>query len=291
MPPSVSDDLLLAHRMADAADLISAAHFRSAELEVERKSDGSPVTEVDRAVEAAMLALVRAERPGDGVLGEEAGTITGDNDRRWIFDGIDGTHNYAAGRAGWGTMLALEIAGRVELGVVTSPCDGIRYWAERGGGAWSAPLRHDGRRADGEALPGPANRLACSAAASLDGAKVIVSPPTGFLAGWRSDVAARFDPDQHPRKRSFAMDVCLAAAGEYDAIVLLAGDVWDFAANVPIAEEAGAVFVNAWGDQRLDTWSAIIGPAALATPLLDAISAARPGTPDQPVRLKPIPRD
>jgi len=63
------DDIVFVHRLADAADAISGAHFRSEALRTTTKVDGTPVSEVDRSVEEAMLALVRASSD-DAVLGE-----------------------------------------------------------------------------------------------------------------------------------------------------------------------------------------------------------------------------
>ena len=79
---------------------------------VETKPDLTPVTEADRAVEAELRARLARERPGDGVLGEEAGeTAAGDHDatRRWVIDPIDGTKGYARGIPVWATLIALEV--------------------------------------------------------------------------------------------------------------------------------------------------------------------------------------
>jgi fructose-1,6-bisphosphatase/inositol monophosphatase family enzyme len=122
----VDDDVAFLHRLADAADSVSRQHFRSEALRTTTKVDGTPVSEVDRAVEEAMLALVRA-RGTDAVLGEEVGKQPGSSNRQWILDGIDGTHNYADGRPGWGTIIALDVDGNVELGMVSAP-----IWGGRG---------------------------------------------------------------------------------------------------------------------------------------------------------------
>src|SRR4029077_3291627 len=141
--PVHDDEVALLHRLADAADAVSRQHFRSEDLRTTTKDDGTPVSEGDRAVEEAMLAIVRAAGT-DAVLGEEVGSQPGSSNRRWIFDGIDGTHNYADGRPGWGTIIALEIDGTVELGMVSAPVWGRRWWAMRADGAWSAPYAADG---------------------------------------------------------------------------------------------------------------------------------------------------
>ncbi len=139
-------ELDLAFRLADAADSTALRSFRSEEVLTTHKVDGTPVSQIDFDVEEAMLAIVRAEHPDDAVIGEEIGSYAGASGRRWIFDGIDGTHNYALGRPGWGTAIALEVGGEVVVGLVSCPRYGRRCWATRGGGAWQAPFRRGWRR-------------------------------------------------------------------------------------------------------------------------------------------------
>ena len=110
-------DLGIAFRLADAADAVSLGQFRSEELRRTHKVDGTPVSQIDFDVEEAMFTAARAAHPADHVLGEEIGARSGTSDRRWIFDGIDGTHNYALGRPGWATAIALESDGEVVVGV------------------------------------------------------------------------------------------------------------------------------------------------------------------------------
>jgi histidinol-phosphatase len=271
----MTPDLVLAHLLADAADAISMRHFRAVGLEIETKGDGTLVTEADRAVEAAMQQLVRQQRPGDAFLGEEIGP-SGDSSRRWIFDGIDGTHNYAAGREGWGTMIALEVDGEVEVGVISSPIINRRWWAARGHGAWT-----------GTDLDGPADRLQCTTPATLQEATVLATPPEGFLVGWRSEAAGRVARGNIARHRSFALDLAAMAAGDHDATVMFLGGPWDLAAAVAIIEEAGGLFCSVWGDRRLDTATAVFAPPALAPQLLARITDLIPDAVDTPTRAAP----
>lgn len=124
------DDLALALSLADDADAISLARFRALDLHVETKPDLTPVSEADRAVEAALRNRLALERPGDAVLGEEEG---GGDRSGWILDPIDGTRNYTRGIPVWATLIAY--ADRVA--VVSAPALGRRWWAERGAGAFA----------------------------------------------------------------------------------------------------------------------------------------------------------
>ena len=115
------------------------------DLRVETKPDLTPVTETDRAIEKALRERIAAERPGDSVLGEEEGS-SGEGGRRWILDPIDGTRNYSRGIPVFATLIALEVEGEVELGLVSAPALGRRWWAERGKGAYRSdgPIRVSG---------------------------------------------------------------------------------------------------------------------------------------------------
>ena len=88
------DELQLALQLADLADEISMARFRSGDLQIETKPDTTPVTEADRAAEHAIRDRLAQARPGHGVLGEECGA-EGSADVRWILDPIDGTSGVA----------------------------------------------------------------------------------------------------------------------------------------------------------------------------------------------------
>ena len=279
---ATSDDLSFLHRLADAADALSRLHFRSEELRKTTKVDGTPVTEVDRAVEQAMLDLVRAER-GDSVLGEEVGPQPGASPdpsaRRWIFDGIDGTHNYNDGRPGWGTIIALEADGEIVLGMVSAPLWGRRWWAARGGGAWSAPYAVDG--SFGAATAAAAVPLRVASVTSLDEASVIVIPWRGALLGWRNDVPNHFTQATTPRSQCFALDAVMVAEGALDACVIVLGGVWDFAATSLIVREAGGVFRDAWGGERFDTSTGVYTNAALVDRVLERLAAIRPPAPDR----------
>jgi fructose-1,6-bisphosphatase/inositol monophosphatase family enzyme len=272
-----SDDLDFAQALADAADRVSMAQFRSEELRTTTKGDGTPVSQIDFDVEQAMLDVVRAERPTDAFVGEEVGPHAGTSGRRWIVDGIDGTHRYAAGRAGWGTIIAYEVDGEIAVGMVSSPHFGRRWWAVRGEGAWSAPYR-----ADGAFDRATATSLRCASADVLAQASVIVIPYEGAMVGWRDEVTKRFTPPATPRSQCFAIDAAMVASGELDVAILTFGGLWDFAATSLIVAEAGGVFRDAWGGQRFDTATAVFTNDTLVDQVLAALAELRPDAPDAP---------
>ena len=117
---ATADDLKLAHRLADAAGEAIRPLFRG-EWSHERKADRSPVTEADKAAEAAIRAILEAERPDDGILGEEYGLSNEGAGRRWVLDPIDGTLSFMAGRPIFGTLIALVQDGWPVLGIIDQP--------------------------------------------------------------------------------------------------------------------------------------------------------------------------
>src|SRR5512144_217138 len=86
--------LELLHEICDSADGIAMRHFRRADLHVDDKHDGSPVSEADRAIEAMARELVAKRVPGLGVFGEEEGETRTGSGLRLIIDPIDGTRNF-----------------------------------------------------------------------------------------------------------------------------------------------------------------------------------------------------
>ncbi|HET9690118.1 MAG TPA: inositol monophosphatase family protein [Acidimicrobiales bacterium] len=234
-------DLALALRLAVDADLRTTAAFRSADLVVETKPDLTPVTEADRAVEAALRRVLEVERPGDAVVGEEHGT-TGTGTRRWIIDPIDGTKNFVRGIPVWATLIALEVDGRVQVGVVSAPALHRRWWAASGHGAFAAPLEGG---APGEATP-------CRVSAVADLADAQVS--AGSLGGWDEAAGARLDgylalvrACWRDRSLGDFWSHALVAEGACDIGIDPVASLWDMAAVQILVEEAGGRFTDLAG--------------------------------------------
>ena len=132
----LTDDLRLAHLLADDADSITMNRFKALDLYVTSKPDLTPVTDADTAVEEALRRTLSRARPRDAVQGEEL-AVTGWGPRRWVIDPIDGTKNFIRGVPVWATLIALMINDEVVVGVVSAPALGRRWWASAGGGAYA----------------------------------------------------------------------------------------------------------------------------------------------------------
>ena len=138
---SVDRELEAALDAARAAGALALRYF-TGRFEVSVKADRTLVTQADREAEQAIVARLGAAFPDVGFLGEEFGA-QGPQERRWIVDPIDGTKNFVRGLPYWATLIALEEAGEVTLGVVHAPATGDLLWARRGQGAFvnGTPLR------------------------------------------------------------------------------------------------------------------------------------------------------
>ncbi|MFN4025749.1 MAG: inositol monophosphatase family protein [Hyphomonas sp.] len=133
----IDADIALARRLADAAWGAIRPHFRNLSAidgKAGDKLDFDPVTEADRAAERAMREIVAAERPHEGVTGEEFPETSSASGWRWYFDPIDGTRAFVAGLPVWTTLIALaDPEGVPVLGIIDQPVLGERYIGAPGG--------------------------------------------------------------------------------------------------------------------------------------------------------------
>jgi len=132
----LTDDLRLAHLLADDADSITMSRFKALDLQVSAKPDLTPVSDADTAVEESMRRTLARARPRDAVHGEEMAD-TGWGPRRWVVDPIDGTKNFVRGVPVWATLISLMVNDEVVVGVVSAPALNRRWWASLGGGAYA----------------------------------------------------------------------------------------------------------------------------------------------------------
>src|SRR5438105_14317986 len=126
--------------LADAADRIALRYFRH-NPRVDRKPDRTFVTQADTAIEKALRERIEAQYPSHGILAEEFGDRSANQEVRWIIDPIDATHSYLRGVPAFATLIPLERAGELEVGVMSAPAMHERWHAVRGGGAWSGKRR------------------------------------------------------------------------------------------------------------------------------------------------------
>lgn len=225
-----ASDIELAGRLADAARAAIRPYFR-AEHGLEVKDDASPVTLADKAAEAAMRRLLIAERPMDGIIGEEEAAREGTSGRTWVLDPIDGTRSFIAGRPIYGTLIALIEDGWPLLGVIDQ---GILD--ERWLGVVGQPTTLNGK---------PATTRRCRDVAD---ALLATTSPALFDDG---QLHAFEHLDAGVRSTVLGGDCynygCLAS-GYLDIVVEAGLKLHDFAALVPVVEGAGGRMCDWAGD-------------------------------------------
>ena len=258
------DPLFLATAIegALAAGRTHRSYFRT-NLVVEKKGPIDLVTAADLESERLFRRLVGGRFPSHVVLGEE--TPAGPDAvgaPRWIIDPVDGTTNFAHGLALFCVSIALEVDGRIELGVVYDPMADELFTAERGVGAWL----------NGE-------RLRVSARGALvDGLLC-----TGFPYSIRDRPAAQIDAFSAFLQRargvrrlgSAALDLCYVAAGRFDGFWELQLNPWDFAAGILIVTEAGgAVTDYAGAPVKIASSQIVASNGVLHQPMLAVLASA-----------------
>ena len=130
----------LLEAIANQADAMAMGYFRALGMRVERKDDGTALTQADGAIEAMARAKVAASGVTLDVLGEEMGTGNGESKSavraRLIIDPIDGTEEFSRGIPTFGTLLGIERDKEIVAGMASAPALGTRWWAYRGEGAY-----------------------------------------------------------------------------------------------------------------------------------------------------------
>lgn len=226
-------DLALAAARA-SGEVIAAARRDAEPLQTESKGIGDYVTAVDRAAEAAAVALLREAEPSIDVLAEEGGGEL--TDRMWVIDPLDGTTNFVRGFPEVGVSVALVEEGLPVVGAVIAPLTG---------GSWSAVIGEGAYDAAGR-------RLAVSA---HGGAGVVA---TGFPFR-RPDTRQRYLPvmtaafdhfEDLRRAGAASLDLAYSAAGVWDGFFELNLALWDIAAGSLLVREAGGVVTDWHGDER-----------------------------------------
>jgi histidinol phosphatase-like enzyme (inositol monophosphatase family) len=231
-------EIALAHRLADAAREAIRPHFR-VPLTAERKGDATPVTVADRAAEEAMRRILTAEVPQDGVHGEEFGASEGRSGRQWVLDPIDGTTAFLAGRATFGTLIALTIDGFPVLGLIDQPIAGER-WV----GAAGQQTTLNGQ---------PVATRTCR---ELADATLATTGPQYFTQSEGDRFMALAQKTDHKRMimGGDCYNYALLATGFVDVVCESGLRLHDFAALVPVVEGAGGLMCD-WNGEPLQAAS------------------------------------
>ncbi len=213
-----------------AAGELTLRWFRSAELTIDAKGDGTPVTQADRAAERLLREQIGAAFPDDAVLGEEEPETSGTSGRRWIIDPIDGTKAFTHGVPLYSNLLALEDEHGIVIGVINIPALGETVYAGRGLGCFC----------NGE-------RVHVNDRAELRGSYIT----TSGMNRWPTDTLAKLqDNDVHLRTWGDGYGYVLVATGRLEAMVDNVAELYDLAPVPVIIAEAGGRFSDLRSDSN-----------------------------------------
>ena len=230
---TVIDFTAFLDRLASASGETILPFFRTS-LGIENKNTGhdlDPVTEADRAAEAVMRRLIKANFPQHGIVGEEFGDERTDAEYVWVLDPIDGTKSFISGLPIWGTLIALMRHGVPAFGMMHQPYIGERFTGDGGAATYTGP---SGKR-----------KLAVRRCASLADATLFTTSPRLMN---ESDRALFERAEATVRLSRYGGDCyayCMLAAGHLDLVIETELKPYDIAALVPIITGAGGV-VTTW---------------------------------------------
>jgi len=234
MIPKTSD-FELARQAAERGAAVVRERFGQVLKAEEKAGQKGLVTEVDQQAEEAILTCLQSAS-SYGVLAEESGLSAGKSELMWVVDALDGTNNFARGLPLFAVSIALVFDGKPILGVIVNPLTGDEYCAVQGG----PTLINDAKM-------------------RVQTERQHKAPSILAEYGYASEHRMRYlrlaqrlvDESDMRTLGSTAMDLCFVAAGRANAFVCSGDELWDFAAGMVIAEQAGCL-VSDWRGQPWD---------------------------------------
>lgn len=242
----ISPDFM--RRVAAAAAAESLARFRQPGLVSNKLAGGfDPVTEADREAEKAIRALIKAEFPDHGILGEEFGAENPEARHVWVVDPIDGTRSFISGIPLWGTLVGLTDGGDAVAGMMAQPFIGELFYATGEGAFYEGP--HG------------TSRLGTRPTEAIAAATMCTTTPAMFADSRR----AAFDRlEGRVRLSRYGTDCyayCMLAAGQIDLVVEVGLQAYDIVALIPIIEQAGGK-VTDWDGGPAEGGGGIVAAAS-----------------------------
>jgi myo-inositol-1(or 4)-monophosphatase len=257
------DDLAVVIAAARAGAVVVREHV-GITLRTEYKSEVDPVTQADKAAEAAIVAVLRSQRPKDAILAEEGGLDARRGSRRWIIDPLDGTVNYVHGMPHFAVSVALADGDGPLAACTIDPLRGEEFTAIRGGGA------HLNERP-----------ITVAGETDLPRALVVTGFPydrTIHAAEYATALAAVLARVQGVRRLGSAtLDFAWVACGRFDAYWEFGLAPWDQAAGILLVREAGGIVTDHTGaDSHPESHSVICANPQIHALLRPVVAAAAP---------------
>jgi histidinol-phosphatase len=255
-PPPADPALLdFAVDLARKAGELTLQWFRSEKLIIDRKTDGTPVTEADLAAERMIRVELAASWPDDAILGEEEGVTDGTSGRRWFIDPIDGTKAFTHGVPLYTNLIGVDDEHGTAVGVINMPALGETVYAGRGLGCF---------------CNGTAARV--TERTALAGGYLTTS---GFDY-WPEDMltAVRASGLQM-RTWGDGYGYALVATGRVDVMVDPVAGTWDLAPMPVILDEAGGRFTDLTGEERVDGGNGVASNGRIHDEVIELLTGAQ----------------
>jgi histidinol-phosphatase len=238
-----------------------ALKFFNQATPAEEKSDTSPVTQADRECERLIRHSLLENFPADGMLGEEGTSIPAKSGRRWLIDPIDGTRDFVRRNSFWSIQLALEVEGRVMLGIIYCPLMKEMLYAVSGNGCyWND------------------TRVSASDISSINKSILMVS---GFKAAWDTwpaEAVRRLTQECWTvRCYGGCYDVIMLSRGKADIWLSGRGMEWDYAPVQIIAKECGARFLTKEGNDRINAQHCVVFTSGIEQEIREILGISNRG--------------
>lgn len=221
--------LEFADSLADLARSLAITSFRS-ELVLKRKSDTSPVSNIDLAIERKLFQLISSRYPNHGFMGEELGEFNKESPYQWVIDPIDGTSSFIAGKPTFSTLVSLLFEGNPILGIIDQPITGERWVGQKG-----KKTEFNSIPCNLKSLEKPFLRLACTTPFMFKDSEFKIFEKISNLASSTS-----FGGD--------AYNYGMLALGHIEIILEADLKFYDVASLIPVVEGAGGIITNWQGD-------------------------------------------
>lgn len=222
-----------------AGSIINRASLEPEKIKVSKKDSGDYVTDIDTAVEEAIINVLLEAYPEHSILGEETGGQKGQNtDHVWIIDPIDGTNNFVHGTPNYAVSIALAHRGQIVQACIYDPSRNELFTASRGSGAFLND-----------------RRIRVSGVKSLSDALVSARFPHTKNDSVEDYANKSKDLIMHSggfrRLGSTVLELAYVACGRFDAYFGAGLQNWDIAAATLLIVEAGGLVGDFQGEQ---TW-------------------------------------
>ena len=239
--------------IAKEAGELTLSLFNDVDLEIIKKSDGSPVTQADRGAECLLRKRISDSFPEDSIIGEEEENVVGSSGRTWTLDPIDGTQSFINGVPLFANLVAFEDEHGSAVGVINLPAIDECIWAGRGLGCF----------ANGK-------KVHVSNTETLDGCCVV----TSGVDYWNSLSFFESLSESETTVRTWgdAYGYALVATGRVDAMVDPIVNPWDVAPMLTIIPEAGGVFTDFKNVETANGGNALASNPALHALLINLVN-------------------